>query len=175
MVVDLSHYASNFSKTSYDGMKKKSLIVNDYYTIYNFDDVAKDVCQCYRAGEYLASADALSFSAGDIFLIEFKNQPTRNIDRRVIQKKAFDSLYLLQQAVFPNASLDYLSKHTTFYVIHAGSSTPSFDSFKRRAGELAKEKDNQLDFGLTKFKEFYKDIYTVSAKEFIKEHMEKVV
>lgn len=175
MVVDLSQYASNFSKTSYDGMKKKSLIVNDYYTIYNFDDIAKDLCQFYRAGEYLASADALSFSSGDIYLIEFKNQPTRNIDRRVIQKKAFDSLYLLQQAVFPNASLDYLSKHTTFYLIHAGSSNPSFDNFKKRAGELAKAKDKALDFGLNKYKEFYKEIYAVSAKDFVANHMERVI
>lgn len=174
MEVDLEKYASTFSKTSYDGMKKESLVKEDYRVVYNFDDIAKDICQEYRAGEYLSSADALSFSNGLIYLIEFKNQPTRNIDRRVIQKKAFDSIYLLQQAVFNNISIEDMKKRTLFYVIHAGSSSPSFDSFKKKASTLAKQNAEIVDFGLSKYSCFYKEIHTLSSKEFVKEHLYKI-
>lgn len=175
MVVDLEKYASTFSKTSYDGMKNKSLIVDDYHIVYNFDDIAKDVCQIYRVGEYLASADALSFNNGKIYLIEFKNQPTRNIDRRVIQKKAFDSIYLLLQAIFPDTNIETLKSKLVFYVVHGGSSTPSFDKFKEKSNRLANNKEPILDFGLSKYLEFYSEIYTLSGKDFVKYHLEKIV
>lgn len=175
MVIDLQDYVSTFSRTSYDGMKKESLIHENYYVIYNFDDIAKDVCQLYRAGEYLASADALSFSHGNIYLIEFKNQPTRNIDRRVIQKKAFDSIYLLQQALFPDESISKLRDKVIFYVLYSGSSNPSFDKFKSKANSFAHKEKEPLEFGLSKYREFYKEIYTISGKEFERNHITKVI
>ena len=175
MVVDLEKYASTFSETSYDGMKKESLIREDYHVVYNFDDIARDICQEYRAGEYLASADALALNNGYIYLIEFKNQPTRNVDRRVVQKKAFDSIYLLQQAIFPDISLEDIKKRTIFYVIHRGSSTPSFDSFRDKANTLAKSNNKIIDFGLSRYQEFYKEIHTLSYKEFIREELKRII
>lgn len=175
IAVDIERYASTFSETSYDGMKKESLVNDSYHIVYNFDSITRDICQEYRAGEYLSSADALAFKDGDIYLFEFKNQPTRNVDRRVIQKKAFDSLYLLEHAVFPEASLESLARKTIFYVIHAGSSTPSFDSFKKKAGELAKSNKKPIDFGLSKYEGFYKEIHTLSSNEFMKKDLKKIV
>lgn len=175
MVVDLEKYASTFSKTSYDGSKRQSLIQDDFHVIYNFDDIARDICKEYRAGEFLSSADGLCFRNGKIFLLEFKNQVTRNLDRRVLQKKAFDSIYLLQAAVFPECSISSLKDKTSFYVIHAGSSSPSFDAFRKKASNLAGSTDSPVDFGLSRYGCLYSEIYTLSAKDFVKYHLESVV
>lgn len=172
-MVDLSLYLSTYRKTSWDPMKSESLIEDDQYPIYNFDEITTTLCRSWRMGENLSSCDGLAINGDKIYLIEFKNQRMMNIDKKVLSKKAYDSLYLLMQALYPDKSIRELKNRVVLYVVHQQSDSKSFDKFKDKAASFAKER-HPVDFGLAKYREFYSDVYTVGRAEFVKEHLRRI-
>ncbi len=172
-MIELEKYLSSFKKTSWDPMKSESLIDDDVYPIYNFDEITTSTCRSWRMGENLSSCDGLVIRDDMIYLIEFKNQKMMNIDKKVLSKKAFDSIYLLMQSLYPDKSIDDLKEHIVLYVVHLQSDSRSFDMFKDKAAAFAKER-HPVDFGLAKYREFYSDVYTVGRAEFIKKHMPRI-
>lgn len=172
-MIELEKYLSSFKKTSWDPMKSESLIDDDVYPVYNFDEITTFLCRTWRMGENLSSCDGLVIRDDKIYLIEFKNQRMMNIDKKVLSKKAFDSLYLLMHSLYPDKSIKELKDRVVLYVVHLQSDSKSFDMFKDKAATFAKER-HPVDFGLAKYREFYSDVYTVGRAEFIKNHLPKI-
>lgn len=172
-MTDISHYMSSFRKTSWDPMKGESLISDDSYPVYDFDGIAADICREWRMGENLSSCDGMIIT-DRIYLVEFKNQRMMNIDRKVLAKKAFDTLYLIQHAL-PDKKLtiEEIGKSCILYVVHAGSDSASFSGFRSKAASFADER-HPVDFGLSKFRRLYNDVFTVGSCEFIADHMPRI-
>ncbi len=171
-MIDISAYLSSFKETSWDPMKGESLINDDYYPVYNFDSITTAICREWRMGENLSSCDGLILT-DKIYLVEFKNQRMMNIDKKVLHKKAFDTLYLLQRAAFEYMSLEELGKKCVLYVVHVKSESASFDSFRAKVAGFAKE-NHPIDFALSKYRKLYSDVYTVGRDDFIKEHIPRI-
>lgn len=170
-MIDIARFLSSFKETSWDPMKGESLISDEKYPVYNFDSIASDICRKWRMGENLSSCDGMVISSDKIYLIEFKNQKIMNVDRKVVAKKAFDTLYLLQHVFYDDRfDLAELGSKCVLYVVHAGSDSASFDSFKSKAASFAKEK-HPVEFGLAKYRMLYSDVYTVQRDDFINNHI----
>lgn len=169
--VILDHYLSTFKETSYDKTNNVSLMKDYQKRIINFDEFTTSLCGKYR-GENLSSADALAVSNNDILLIEFKNQKLSHVDSRVIQKKAFDSPYILSfLAGQESVNWARFSSRVIFIVLYREDDIPSWTKFQNQLQTLSGKKNPS--FGLSKFNEFYKSIYTMTSKEFENSEMYK--
>lgn len=140
--------------------------------VFNLDKIASGYVRGLNGDRSLSSADALlKDKNGELYFIEFKNQPRRNINSNEVQAKALSSLLVSQVALYPNVSLHEMSEKSHFYVIFKDTPDEEPDYFQKTAekfGAYAGMSDEILWFDLRKHLEkgLYKDIHTISLSVF---------
>ena len=150
--------------------------------VYDFDKFTADICNCYRDKKYLNSVDAFAVSDDNEFLfIEFKNVRKSHFPKRSVSPKAFDSIYIAQFFLDEKYSIDFLKEHSILIVVYnddAVSETQKenksgdFEKIKKKIGVYAQiDKESEILFNLEKYKGIlYKDIFTISKKEFMNKY-----
>ena len=111
-----------------------------------------------------------------IYLIEFKNARKSRISKKWLHEKAYDSIFTLQLAFFPNWSLEELKKRVSLIfvynddgVIEKEQESAAFDALKDKMYALSGGGRNVL-FGLDIFRDvIYKQVLTVEKNVFMSE------
>ena len=89
----LSH-ASTFKATSYDEDNKEHLCQDEStHNVYDFDAY---VAATHPKSELPASPDAVYIGDKNLYFVEFKNQPARNINKDQIRRKFCSGTKILQ-------------------------------------------------------------------------------
>lgn len=143
--------------------------------VYNFDEITREIADMYRNKRPAASCDALYIKdTRHIYLIEFKNARRSRIGKNFFLQKAYDSVWTLAFAYYPDLSLDELKKRLYLVIVfndeefvEKEDESPHFQSFKKTLGQLAGYKERIL-FGLELYKgTLYKNIYTIDKSVFM--------
>ncbi|MBR6084029.1 MAG: hypothetical protein IKP61_00235 [Spirochaetales bacterium] len=128
--------SKTITQLSKDDQSSISLVVSDV-SAGDLDSWKNQVCQKYRGGNRLNSADAF-FESDEKWVIEFKNQILSNIKRDEILCKAFDSISVLLFSKFSNACKDEFLKRTSFVLVYDDSRPDSFCKIKTGFAKYAR-------------------------------------
>ena len=188
---------STLKDTSYDN-DKDEYMVNSQLQVCAFDEV-KD----WYIGNKIPfvkpipkSNDALFFGEKECFFIEFKNGRIDNAVNFELNKKIYDSLFILfdlnyidkkRNAVnsisYTRSNMNYILVYNKERYLEAGPTKQTQDGFKRQ--EIEKRESQHRDklyktirnlaneefvkFGLDQFKNYlFKNVYTFTVEEFEK-------
>jgi hypothetical protein len=165
----IDDYESTLKEVSSSNDCQASMIDDETVVVYNFDRMSAAI-KGLRGDEQLASCDALYESDGEIYLIEFKNQPSRNIKTNDIQRKLFDSLAQLLVVWRKSVSCEELSGKIHAYVVfNNGGKDVSFEAIRNKNYTLAypTTPDEPVLFDLrSKLSLLFKEIHTVDIGRF---------
>ena len=162
-----------------DGGKK---FIESDIKVYDFDKFTEDICRDYRNKKSLCSVDAFAISDNGSFLfIEFKNARKSQFPKTSLPPKAFDSIYIAQFFLQEKYSIEYLKEHSVLIVVYNDDAvygqqkenkSGHFEKIKNKLGTYAKvDKEKEILFNLEKYKgALYKDIFTISKKEFMEKY-----
>lgn len=131
----------------------------------------------------LKTADALYIASdGNIYFIEFKAQPSRNVDDKDVNGKAFESLYAAVLNVLENRPMAQIRANAEFVVVFKETSTTTRDYYieksrfelkqiankVRKHGDMLDKDGCPIYFGLEKFRKagYYRDVHTFDATQF---------
>ena len=162
-----------------DGGKK---FIESDIKVYDFDKFTEDICRDYRNKKNLCSVDAFAISDnGNFLFIEFKNARKSQFPKTSLPPKAFDSIYIAQFFLQEKYSIEYLKEHSVLIVVYNDDAvygqqkenkSGHFEKIKNKLGTYAKvDKEKEILFNLEKYKgALYKDIFTISKKEFMEKY-----
>ena len=103
MQLDKTKICSTLSECSKDDAGQS--LIESAQMVYNFDEITKEIADVYRGGKPMASCDALyQKDAEHIYLIEFKNARKSRIGKKFFLQKAYDSVWTLAFAFYPELS-----------------------------------------------------------------------
>lgn len=134
-------------------------------------------------GKQLKTADALYLAPdGKPYFIEFKAQPSRNVEEDDIRGKAFESLYAAALSVLGDYPMETIRANAEFIVVFKQTSAETWDYYTQkskddfmklakpiqRLGNLLDAKDVPIFFNLDRFKKakFYRDVHTFDKEQF---------
>ncbi len=168
-------FKDTLSKVSYSNDTKRSIISDDKIPVINLDRLA--VSRKGLSGDQImASFDALYIDIADNqYLLEFKDQPSKNINSNEIHKKVFGSTALLLLTCQKDATLNIFAAKTSLFVIFKDDENE--ESFMRIPSAMEKWMDNNptksgepLLFNFSsEYKTSFKEIHTVPESIF-KDH-----
>lgn len=164
-------YETTLGETSFSVDKGSCLLDSDVQA-YDFDKLCKSLKKM-RGNSTLSSCDALVEKNDFIYLVEFKNQPNKNIDNMEIQKKAFDSVSQLLMTWARDTSQQDLSKKLLLFVIfHDTEDDKSFEKIRNKTYSFAKpDKAEPLLFGIhDDLKSLYREVHTIDISKFVEKY-----
>ncbi len=173
MQLDKTKICSTLSECSKDDAGQS--LIESAQMVYNFDEITKEIADVYRGGKPMASCDALyQKDAEHIYLIEFKNARKSRIGKKFFLQKAYDSVWTLAFAFYPELSLTELCQRLFLIVVYNEEGAEQkeeeseyFQAIKKKVGGWAGNRARIL-FGLEIYKDvLYKEILTVDKDEFM--------
>lgn len=166
---NIQEYWRPLREVSMDDAKAVSLVDTDDM-LYNFDSIKKALCKQLQRREAAASCDGLLERDGTYYLLEFKNQPSKNVDAGQLARKAFQSFHLFRLAFEQEMSVDESRDHLVLLVVYQDSEDDvSFEKFRRKVHGLANmpERDPIL-FDLRRvYGKLYREIHTMPRSKFM--------
>lgn len=167
----LNDHYKTLSEASWDKAHKVPFI-DSGRPVYLLDSIARKVCEAWRNGNYLSSADAYVEKDGKYYFIEFKNQKADHIDKREVQKKAFDSISIMRTALNQEITLDQLCRNAVFIVVFRD--TEGYEELENDLAQFAKATEPVL-FGLEPLKNsLYADVHTIPKAEFVRRYLSEI-
>lgn len=159
-------YEKPLSQASRDENKKLPLIDDDTHIVCKLDDLTKRICEELRDGQASAGCDAYLEANGTHWFIEFKYQKSKNVDRKQIWRKAYDSICTVRMAVNQTIPLDDLCQNAVFLVVFQDEEEKGLDAFKQKTAGYAK-KEYPVYWELRKIEgKLYREVHTIPATEF---------
>ena len=168
------NYATTLGKTSYS-VDKNSYLLNSDIQAYDFDKLCKSL-KNMRGDSTLSSCDALVENGDSVYLIEFKNQPNKNINNKEIQKKAFDSVTQLLVTWARESSQQALSQRLVLFVVyHNPVDDESFEKIRNKTLSFTKSDQTEpLLFGINDdLKSLYREVHTIDISDFQEKYYPK--
>lgn len=162
------NYETTLGKTSYSADKGSSLLNSDIRA-YDFDRLCKSL-KTMRGDSTLSSCDALVEKDGSVYLIEFKNQPNKNINNAEIQKKAFDSVTQLLVTWERDTSQRVLSEKLVLFVVyHNPEDDESFEKIRNKTFSfIESDQTEPLLFGINDdLKSLFREVHTIDISDFL--------
>lgn len=134
-------------------------------------------------GKQLKTADALYLAPnGKPYFIEFKAQPSRNVNEDDIRGKAFESLYAAALSVLGECPMEAIRAKAEFIVVFKNTSDETRDYYTQKSkddfmkiskyfqnrGHLLDAENVPIYFNLDRFKKagFYQDVHTFDKEQF---------
>lgn len=155
------------------GVDKGVSLVESPVRVYKLDDISEQVCDSLRL-ERLSGCDAFRSvfreTDGAYWFIEFKNSPSRNIKKKQIWKKAFDSVSMVRTAINQEITLDDLCQKAVFFVVYKDEDAEErspLERIMRGTASLAGEEPVFWDLGGLKGI-LYRNIHTIPKSKFCK-------
>ncbi|MDD3998039.1 MAG: hypothetical protein PHH86_10055 [Sphaerochaetaceae bacterium] len=173
--ISLNPYLASLADVSYSDDTKRS-IVNDTRIVIDLDKFAtskKKLC----GSEQMASFDAFHIDkANKQYLLEFKDQPPKNINSNEIQKKVVCSTALLLLFYQQDTTYKEFSANTSLFVIFKDDENEN--SFYRLPSEMKKwiepnpaKREEPLLFEFSsEYKSSFKEIHTIPESIFKKDY-----
>lgn len=121
----------------------------------------------------MSSCDALVEKDDSFYLIEFKNQPNKNIDNKEIQKKAFDSVTQLLVTWKKDISQQVLSKKLVLFVVyHNTEKDEYFEKIRNKTLSFTNlDQTEPLLFGINDdLKSLYREVHTIDISYFLEKY-----
>lgn len=176
MEAHLTNFLSTMTALSFSSDTGRSMVVDDTTTAISLDALARQTKKI-RGNQTPATCDVLYESPdGIIYLIEFKDQPAKNIKYREIHRKIYDSMALLLMRVKRTDSIDAVASRSELYIVYQEDA--SDEAFRKlpRAVHRWIDADSSspiepIRFGLLdEHKSYFKRIFTIPISDFLKEH-----
>lgn len=162
------NYATTLGKTSYSA-DKDSYLLNSDVQAYDFDKLCRSL-KSLRGDSALSSCDALVEKDDSVFLIEFKNQPNKNISNAEIQKKAFDSVTQLLVTWERDTSQKDLSKRLVLFVVyHNPEDDKSFEKIRNKTFSfVGSDRTEPVLFGIDDdLRSLFREVHTIDISDFL--------
>ena len=154
------------SMLSWDKYHKVCLINDRKHKACNWDALTEKVCATLRGGQSASSCDAYLETNGVHYFIEFKNEPSKNVDRQEIWRKAYDSIATMRMAVNQAIALDDLCRNTILLVVFQDEEQKGLDAFKQKTAGFAKE-EYPVYWELRSIAgKLYREVHTIPVTEF---------
>ena len=164
-------FETTLGKTSYSEDKKTNLLDSEVKA-YDFDKLCGSL-KGLRGNCPLSSCDALVEKDDSVYLVEFKNQPNKNINNDEIQKKAFDSVAQLLVTWERDISQQALSKKLVLFVVyHNATNDEPFEKIRNKTLSFTKSDQTEpILFGINNdLTNLYKEVHTIDISDFLEKY-----
>jgi hypothetical protein len=170
-------FQDTLAEVSYSDDTKRSIICDDTKPVVNLDRLAlskKGLC----GAQTVASFDAFYIDKADNqYLIEFKDQPSKNIKSNEIHKKIFGSTALLLITCQKDLSVNAFTANTTLFVIFRDDENEASylqipSAMKKWMEDNPAKSGEPLLFNLrSEYKSTFKEIHTIPESIFKKSYL----